>query len=107
AEFGELPVQIRRNGVCSLTGRQICRRILGFQITPALEGPPRLPLRAHQLRIEYEPAARNPVRVRERSDLEKTLAALDRAPDHPVERSAGDEFISPLGDHARGMKMLD
>jgi hypothetical protein len=85
---------------------EIARRILRLQIPPALKGAPRLPFGRHRFRIEHKPAAPDAVLVAERPHVEQFLPHLHVAADDPVERAAAQNFLHPLRDHARGVKML-
>ena len=101
----------RRNsgGRCEMPSSpfaHVRRGVLALQVAPALERAPRLPARRMQHRLENEVAARNAVGVDERSNVQKALAHLHVPLDHPVERAALQQFVRPLGDHARGVELL-
>ena len=40
------------------------------------------------------------------TDIQQALPALHIALDHPVERTAFQQFINTLGDHSRGVKLF-
>src|SRR5581483_9967478 len=75
SELGQLGAERRRQVVGRSLG-QIGRRVLWSEIAPALERPARTPVRRHQLRREYEPAASDPLIVGERLHVEQALPDL-------------------------------
>lgn len=50
--------------------------------------------------------AGNSLIISKGADISQYLAALDIALDHPIERSARQQFLDPLGHHARGVKLF-
>ena len=74
---------------------EIARRILLFQIAPALEGRAWPRLDQHQFAVEHHAATADPVLVGEGADIEDFLPAGDLPADHPIERAAGRELRRP------------
>src|SRR5215475_7197907 len=82
---------------------EVARRILRLQIAPTLECTEWPRLHQHNLAVEHQPAAADPVLVDEGTHVEDALAAGDRTADHPKERSAGKQLLGALGHHPGGV----
>jgi hypothetical protein len=85
---------------------EVARRVLGRKITPALERAPRARLDQHELRLQHEMAAADPLLIDERPHVADALAAHDLTADHPVERAPVAQLVGALGRHARPVHVL-
>src|SRR5690606_27850384 len=85
---------------------EIGRRILRFEIAPALKRPARLWDSSLYVRVEIEPATLAMI-VANVIDGDDALAHADDALDHPIERPARQHVLHPLRPHARAADRMD
>src|SRR5262245_33898340 len=76
------------------------RRVGRFEIAPALEGAAGLRPRRDELGVEHNATAAPAVVLHLLAEIEHALSHQHEALDHPIERSAVEDFIAP----PRGLK---
>src|SRR5665647_222412 len=89
---------LRGAGGCA---RQIARRLLGFEIAPALERRTRPRLDQLAFAVEHDLTAPDAVLAGGLADIENAFAAGDLALDDPEQRTTVLQLLGPFGQHAR------
>src|SRR5215471_17442404 len=89
-QLGEQPIRGRLPVI-----ETIRRRVVGRQITPALERPPRPRQRRHQLLVDLDQAVAAPVIVAPAAKSGDVLAHPDLTADDPIDRAAGEHLLRP------------
>ncbi len=77
-----------------IVGRLLCRKI-----SPALKGAAGDRLRPDDFFIQNDPAAPDPTSINDLVKAQDALAALDKAFDYPVERTASQDFFIAFRPH--------
>ena len=85
---------------------EVARTVLGLEIAPALERPPRPRLDQGELRLQHQVAATDSLLVDEGADIDEPLPAHDLTADHPIKRAAVEQLVGTLGNHARPVQVL-
>src|SRR5215469_16777931 len=74
--------------------RTVCRRVLGCQIAPSLEGSPGAATCRDELVIDFDEAIASSVRVTFAAEPGHQLTHTDVTADHPINRAACEHFRS-------------
>src|SRR5262249_15277888 len=107
AELAQLAAQAFRHVPEAGRGAiEIARRVLRLEIAPALERPERSRLDQHELGLEHQVAAADPLLVDERAYVQEPLSAQDLAANDPIERAAVGELLGALGHHPGAVHVL-
>src|SRR5690606_19047620 len=102
-ELFEFAAHFFRHLVIRLATLHIGGRVFRIEIAPSLKGASFLPPRRHDLMIENETAAPDPLAIRELLNTDEPLAAADDTLHHPIKRTTVQQFIRALRRHARYM----
>lgn len=79
---------------------------MGIKVTPALEGAARTGLDRHNDRVEHEVALTDALFVNIGPQLDEALTTQYFPANHPIDRTAIDQFSGALWHHASAMQMF-
>jgi hypothetical protein len=101
-EFAQSPPQFLRHVRAMILPKTKIGRPVGLgQIAPALKGPARPRDDRDDLRLEFEAAAPDAVRIDEGFDASQALPRRDPTFDDPIERASVQKFGTALRSHPR------